>query len=305
MYVIFGATGRVGRATIAALRDARQPVRAVLHDERQRGEFEALGCEVVAANLLEARDIARAIEGADAVQMLCPVPHGDRDPAVTMERGIDAAAVALQANPPKLLLALSDYGAELQDGTGITGLFHTLEQRFRAIDTHLILLRSAEHMHNWARVVPAALATGNLPSLHHPLTRPFPTVAAQDVGALAGRLLLEHGAAAATLNEAERRVDIVSIEGPQRVSANDIASAFATALARDVAAFALPRDQWLATLQRAGLSQPHAQLIVDLYDAQNLGRIDVEPDAGSRAFGTTTIAQAFGALAPALLAAAR
>ncbi len=44
---------------------------------------------------------------------------------------------------------------------------------------------------NWARVLPVALAKGVLPSLHHPPDKRFPTVAAQDVGALAAQLLMD------------------------------------------------------------------------------------------------------------------
>ena len=65
-----------------------------------------------------------------------------------------------------------------------------------------------------------------------------------------------------------------------------------------VAARALPRDAWTATLLRAGLSDGHAQLIVDLYDAHNAGHIDVEAGAGEQRFGTTELAQVFAAIVP-------
>jgi hypothetical protein len=37
-------------------------------------------------------------------------------------------------------------------------------------------------------------------------------------------------------------------------------------------------------LRRAGLSEQHARLIADRYDAHNAGRIDVDPEAGERRF---------------------
>src|SRR5260221_1236094 len=74
-----------------------------------------------------------------------------------------------------------------------------------------MLLRSAEHMENWARVTSVALSTGVLPSLHHPLTKLFPAVAAQDVGAAAAALLLAGAPASASR--------VVNIEGPQRICA--------------------------------------------------------------------------------------
>ncbi|WP_133645390.1 NAD(P)H-binding protein [Paraburkholderia flava] len=296
MYIIFGANGQVGRASITALRRAGQPVRAVLreqHDARQREFFEQSGCDVAFADLRDARAIGEALRDATAVQMLCPLPNDDPHPARTMRETIAAAVDALSAHRPPLVLALSDYGAELEHGTGITMLFHELEARLKPLagpDTHLILLRASEHMHNWARVVPAAIATNRLPSLHHPLTKRFPTVAAQDVGTLAAELM--------TTPRDARSLRTVSIEGPRRLDARDVAHALSTALGRPIDALELPRDTWTPTLKHAGLSDEHAQLIVDLYDAHNAGRIDVERDATERYFGATDLADVFATLVP-------
>lgn len=293
MYVIFGASGNVGRASIAALRRAGNPVRAVVRHAQQGEPFAQLGCSVALADLTDSVSIAQALRGATAVQMLCPVPQGDPHPERTMRSMIDAAMVALSAHPPAALLALSDYGAQIEKGTGITMLFHYLETQLKPLvgsRTRLTLLRSAEHMQNWSRVMPAALATGQLPSLHHPLDKSFPTVAAQDVGALAAELLMDHPTSAP--------LRIVSVEGPRRVDAHEVASVLSKVSGHPVAARALPRDAWTATLLRAGLSDGHAQLIVDLYDAHNAGHIDVEAGAGEQRFGTTELAQVFAAIVP-------
>ncbi|CAM2198154.1 NAD(P)H dehydrogenase (quinone) [Paraburkholderia kururiensis] len=281
MFVIFGASGNVGRATVTALRESGRRVRAVVRDRRHAPSLEALGCEVMTVDLNDRESVERAIRGAQAVQMLCPVPDGAHDPAATMRDMIDVSAAALRAQPPTRVLVLSDYGAERDENTGITRLFHYLEQQVKPLTSNLILLRSAEHMENWARVLPAARAAGVLPSLHHPLTKCFPTVAARDVG-LAAAALLQDEAPTPTSR-------VVSIEGPRRVSAWDVASALGDVLDRTIEAHALPREEWAAVLQRAGLSARHTQLIVDLYDAHNLGRIDVEAGATERRFGTTTI----------------
>lgn len=289
MFVIFGASGNVGLSTVTALRNAGHSVRAVLRDARHRERFVQLGCDVVIADLTDANAIAAAIDGARAVQMLCPVPAADPDPAATMTRTIDAATAALAANPPPALLALSDYGAELAGNTGITRLFHDLEERLKTIPTRLTLLRSAEHLQNWARVLPVALGTGVLPSFHHPVGKVFPTVWAPDVGVVAARLLLD-------APEGGRGPRIVSVEGPRRVSVTAIAETLGAAAGRAIVVHELPRDTWSATLLRAGLSERHAQLIVDLYDVHNAGRIDVEAGVSERVYGTTTLEEALAVL---------
>ncbi len=289
VFVIFGASGNVGLSTVTTLRQAGHPVRAVLRDARHRERFAQLGCDVAIADLTDARAVAAAIDGAQAVQMLCPVPIADSDPAATMARTIDIVTGALAAHPPPALLALSDYGAERDGNTGITRLFHYLEERLKTVPTQLTLLRSAEHLQNWTRVLPVALGTGVLPSFHHPVDKLFPTVWAPDVGVAAARLLLDR-------TEAGNGPRIVSIEGPRRVSVREIADTLAAKANREIVARELPRDAWTATLLRAGLSERHAQLIVDLYDVHNAGQIDVEAGVSARVYGTTTPAEALAAL---------
>ena len=289
MFVIFGAAGNVGRVSAAALRRAGREVRAVVRDGKQGAVLAEIGCEIAVADLLDPISVARAIEGAHAVQLLCPVPHTDADPANTMRRMIDVSADALRANPPQRVLALSDYGAEHASGTGITTLFHTLETQLAPIASQLTFLRAAEHMHNWARVLPIALAKCVLPSLHHPLSKLFPTVAAQDVGLLAAELLLDD-------RPPKVSPRVVSIEGETRVSALDVARTLGELAHRQIAAYEVPRSEWATMLQGAGLGENHARLITDLYDAHNAGRIDVETEISERRFGATPLAGVFASI---------
>ncbi|HTR09531.1 MAG TPA: NmrA family NAD(P)-binding protein [Paraburkholderia sp.] len=288
MFVIFGASGKAGRATAAALRCAGQPVRAVVRDARHGASLAEMGCEIALADLTEPASVAAAIRGARAVQLLCPVPINDKHPESMMRKMIDVALDALRENPPAALLAISDYGAELPLNTGITRLFHHLEQRLKVVATRLTLLRSAEHMQNWAAFIPAALASGVLPSLHLPLERRFPTVAAQDVGIASAALLLD-----APRSGAPR---IVSLEGPQRVSVNEIAATLSEVSGRAITPYALPRESWTPTLLKAGLSDEHARLITDLYDVHNTGKIDVEAERSERRFGVTRLREVFASI---------
>ncbi|CAG4893215.1 NmrA family NAD(P)-binding protein [Paraburkholderia gardini] len=288
MFVIFGATGHAGRLTATRLREAGLPVRAVVRRADQAKELKATGCEIAFADLMDLASVTKAIEGAQAVQMICPVPSGHADPEHAMHTMIDVAAQALRANPPQHVLAISDYGAELDMNTGITRLFHYLERQLSASVPRLTLLRSAEHMQNWSRAIPVALATGMLPGLHHPLTKRFPSVAAQDVGALAATLLREGPPVTATR--------IVSIEAMVRVSPMDVARVIQQEAGREIVARELPRNQWFSVLTRGGLSAKHANLIVDLYDAHNAGHIDIEANVTGRRFGTTALADVLAPL---------
>ena len=114
MFVILGATGKVGRSTIKQLRSQGAPVRAVVRKSSDADDLSALGCEIQAADLNEAAAIKIAIKGADAVQVICPVQAQAEDAAGAMGETIDAIVSALTEIQPAKVLAISDYGAQVR-----------------------------------------------------------------------------------------------------------------------------------------------------------------------------------------------
>ena len=283
MHVILGATGKIGRTTITALRKAGAPVRAVLHNPSQAQAFSDLGCEIAVADLHDREALAAAINGASAVQVICPVDIRAEHAHSRMQQLIDSLGEALAEARPELVLAISDYGAEHSSGTGVTLIFNLLEAQLRKLDSRLIFLRSAEHMENWARLAKAAAESGRLPSFYHPLTKLLPTVSAFDVGSIAAELFLENG---------DAKLRIVHAEGPKRYTPNDIAAAIGLLAGRDVVAQPVPETQWQAVLVRAGLSEDYARLLVELYIAHNAGRIDAESGVGEIWRGKTELVDA-------------
>jgi NAD(P)H dehydrogenase (quinone) len=184
---------------------------------------------------------------------------------------IESICAALEHTEPDYVVAISDYGAEVPQGTGITMLFRFLEERLRRVRADVTFVRSAEHMQNWARQVPTALKTGTLATLHHPVTKQFPTVSAPDVGLVAADLLLEPA------------TRVVYVEGPRRYSAQDVAEAIGVQVAE------LPQAEWVPTLTRGGISQSYAELVAELFVAHNAGRIDVEDGVTDVRRGTTEL----------------
>ncbi|TBC87977.1 NmrA family transcriptional regulator (plasmid) [Rhizobium leguminosarum] len=285
MFVIFGATGKVGKATITRLRAAGSPVRAVLRNPAKAAPLAALGCEIAMAEVGDADAMAVAMRDATAVQLICPIDPRTADASRHMLQSIERMAEAIDAARPPRVLAISDYGAHLTIDTGITSLFRAMEERFRQCSTRMVFLRSAEHMENWARYLKIAGETGIMPSMHLPLSRPFPTVSAADIGDMAANLLLvdeDHGPLPR----------IIYGEGPREYTALEIAAALGRLLTRSVVARELPRADWLATLMRAGLSHNYADLIVRLGDVHNRGLIGAEAGVGEIRRGSTEFSTA-------------
>jgi uncharacterized protein YbjT (DUF2867 family) len=267
---VLGATGKIGRATLSRLRQQRVPVRAVVRQSAKATDLGS-GVDIAVADLADTRAVRVAIDGAETVQVICPTNPRAANASGEMVRMIESICAALEHTEPDYVVAISDYGADVPQGTGITMLFRFLEERLRRVRADVTFVRSAEHMQNWARQVPAALKTGTLATLHHPVTKQFPTVSASDVGLVAADLLLEPA------------TRVVYVEGPRRYSAQDVAEAIGVQVTE------LPQGEWVPTLTRGGISQSYAELVAELFVAHNAGRIDVEDGVTDVRRGTTEL----------------
>jgi uncharacterized protein YbjT (DUF2867 family) len=255
----------------------------VVRESSNTADLLALGCQIAVADLHDADAVGKAIEGTTAVQVICPVNPRAKAAATDMKNIIDAIAGALTATRPERILAISDYGAQVDSETGITMIFHYLEARLSTVPGALIFLRSAEHMQNWARVLKLALETGVLPSFHHPVSKIFPTISAPDLGGIAVELLQQKLAGSSPY--------IVHAEGPRRYSALDVAATLSEILGRQIVAKELPQDNWIPALTRAGADESYAELIRELFVCHNAGLIDVEP-GGEVRLGKTELREA-------------
>ncbi len=252
------------------------PVKAILRDAAKAAQLGAIGCEIALADLQDPEALARAIGAADAVQIILPVAPEEKD----MRRSAESLVEALSLARPKRVLAISDYGAHVADDIGMPTLFRDFEARLGDLDLPRVILRSAEHMHNWARVAPIALASGNLPSFQDPVEREMPTIAAGDLGRIAADLLLRAAEG------------VVHAEGPRRYSASDVAAALSQLSGRPIQAQAVPRAHWRATFERS-VPASLAALLIKANDAKNKGGlVDIEPNTGEVRYGTTELIDA-------------
>ena len=292
VFAIIGAAGKVGYATSVALRKAGMPVRAILRDPTKAVELKDIGCEIAVADLHDSAALAKVIGNADAVQVIIPPTPRAEDPAEDMRRAIESVIAALEEVRPKRVLVISDYGAHVDHDIGMPTIFHAFEERLRQLDGHKLFLRSAEHMQNWGRVVPIAMASGSLPTFHDPADILLPTISAPDVGLIAADLLLRP--------VGDKEVEIVHAEGPRRYSAEDVATALSELLGRTINVGIIPRSRWKETFEM-GMNASLAELLIKANDAQNKGGlVDVEPKADKVKYGRTELIDAMRPLIPPL-----
>ena len=245
MYAITGITGKVGGALARTLLAAGQPVRAVVRDASRARSWAERGCEVVTADMDDAASLTAAFEGTQGVFIL-PPSEFDPSPEFPEARAvIDAVRGALLSAAPGKVVCLSTIGAQATE-TNLLTQRTLMEQALRDLPMPVAFLRPGWFMENAAWDVAPARDKGMIPSFLQPLDKAVPMVATADVGRVAAQLLLQTW----------RGVRVVELEGPQRVSPNDLAEAFAQVLGRPVGAEVVPRETWDALFRSQGMKEP-------------------------------------------------
>ena len=289
MYAITGITGQVGGACARALLAARLPVRAVLHAASKGAVWAERGCAVAIAEMNDAGALTAAFTGAEGVFVLIP-PIFDPAPGFPEARAIVAALrQALDVARPAKIVCLSTIGAQATQPSLLNQL-GIMEQVLGQLPLPAAFLRAGWFMENAAFDVAAARETGVIPGYLQPLDKPVPMVATADIGRVAAALLQDHWSG--------RR--IVELEGPRRITPNDIALAFSKVLGKPVRAELVPRERWEALFTSQGMKNPMPR--IQMLDGFNEGWIEFEGGEAGSVKGTVELEEVLKGLVARALA---
>jgi NAD(P)H dehydrogenase (quinone) len=282
MFAVTGITGQVGGEVARNLLAAHQNVRAVVRDVDKGQAWRERGCQLVSADINNAAALADAFKDVDGVFLLVP-PNFDPSPDFREAQEVASTLTeALDAARPGKVVYLSTIGAQATRSNLLTQ--HTIiEQALRKLSMRITFLRPGWFMENSRWDVPPA-KNGTIYSFLQPLDKPVPMVATADIGSVAADLLQETW-------DGHR---VVELEGPERISPNQIAATFADLLRRPVKIEAVPRETWESLFRSQGMKNPEPR--IQMLDGFNEGWIDFEgKEAGSRK-GKVALETVLGAL---------
>lgn len=270
MFAITGITGKVGGEVARNLLAGNQPVRAVVRDLRKGEVWARLGCGLACADINDAGALASAFKGAEGVFVLVP---SNFDPSPDFHEARTAAATltsALAAARPGRVVYLSTIGAQATQSNLLTQ--HTIiEQVLGELPIPITFLRPGWFMENCSWDVASASNDGVISSFLQPIDKPVPMVATADIGRVAAELLQETW-------KAHR---VVELEGPRRVTPNEIATTFSDVLGRPVRMEPVPRETWESLFRSQGMKNPTPR--INMLDGFNEGWIEFESgEASSR-----------------------
>jgi uncharacterized protein YbjT (DUF2867 family) len=275
MIAITGITGRIGGQLASHLLERGAGVRGVVRNPDKGEEWKKRGCQVVVAQPTDVGALTTAFKGAEAVFIL-QAPVFDPQPgfAEAYAAMISHRDAVRAANVARVLY-LSTVGAQARQTNLLSQ--HTIgEGIFSELSVPVTFLRPAWFLENAAWDIPSAREAGVMHSFLNPLDRALPMVSVRDISQLAADLILEKW-------EGKR---VVELEGPGRVSSQDLARALAQALGRTVDVQAIPRESWEGLFVSQGMINPYPR--IRMLDGFNEGWIDFEGKENEIRKGKTT-----------------
>jgi len=283
MYAITGITGKVGGEVASHLIANGQSVRAVLRDRAKAADWAAKGCDVAIADMENAEQLAAAFSSTEGVFILPPSDFDPEPGYPEAKRVIDQVTRALMAARPQRVVCLSTIGADAPHDNLLTQRT-LMEQSLSAIGLPVTFLRPGWFMENALWDVASARDEGVVRSFLQPADKAFPMVATKDVGRLAADLLRQHWTG----------TRIVELEGPVRVSADDLAQAFAEVLGRPVRIEIVSRESWEGLFRAQGMKNPQPR--IRMLDGFNEGWIEFPDQGRSAVKGDTPLLDVITAL---------
>jgi NAD(P)H dehydrogenase (quinone) len=276
-FAVTGITGQVGGVVARALLAAGHAVRAVVRSAEKGNVWAKQGCEVALAEMNDAKALQAAFGGADGVFILLPSNFAPSKGFPEATAIVAQVSQALEAAHPGAVVCLSTIGAQASQTNLLTQL-QIMEQALGRLPMPVAFLRAAWFMENAAWDVEPAMKTGIVQSFLQPLDKPFPMVATADVGRVAAELLQERW----------NGRKVVEVEGPRRVTPNDVAATFSEILGRTVKMEAVPREQWEALFKVQGMADPAPRM--RMLDGFNEGWIEFEGGKAGSIKGAVTLA---------------
>ena len=258
-----GITGQVGGAIADRLLAEGRRVRAIVRDLGKAAVWGERGCEFAVADINDAAALVAGFKDAEGAFVMLP-PIFDPSPGFPEARqAIAAIHDALEQARPDKVVVLSTIGGYLARPNLLNQLY-LLEESLRTLSLPIAFLRPAWFIENSAWDIAPARESGMVPSFLQPLDKPVPMIGTKDIAQVAAGLLMETW-------DGQR---IVQIEGPARISPNDIAAALAHLLHRDVRMEAVPRETWEPAFRAEGMKNPMPRM--QMLDGFNEGWIEFD-----------------------------
>ncbi len=265
MYVVTGASGNSGHVVAEKLLAQGQKVRAIGRNAERLQLLTALGAEPCICDLTDRAALAKAFSGTRGVYAMIPPDLAARDYRAHQDRVTDALAAAIAEARVKYVVTLSSLGADKAEKTGPVVGVHEFEQRLNQIaGVHVLHLRAGYFMENTLAQIGIIKSMGVTAG---PLRAELelPMIATRDIGAAAAQRLLK-------LDFTGKQT--LELQGHRDISMAEAAGIIGRAIGRPHLSYSrMSNPEVRAAFVQMGMSENVADLMLEMADALNLGRM--------------------------------
>lgn len=264
MYVILGASGQVGSAIVDHLLAKKLSVKAVVHHPDKASVIKEKGAEVAIADAIDLNSLIEAFKGGDTLFALTPETGKTEEVLGETKTILENYNKAIHQSSIKKVVGLSSIGAQYSKGTGNLLMSHMLEHAFTDLIIPQIFIRPAYYYSNWLAQLPEVKKNGILPTFY-PTDLTLPMASPMDVASFVADVLVE-----------DSQSKIYEIVGPEKLSSDDVATAFEKILNKEVKAKQIPYKEWNITLQKMGFTPDASKNFIDMTQTVVDGKTDPE-----------------------------
>jgi uncharacterized protein YbjT (DUF2867 family) len=260
---VAGGTGTLGTRLVPRLTGRGHAVRVLTRDPARAAHLVGPGVEVARADVRDARDVAKALDGAGTV---ISAVHGFAGPGgvspASVDRAGNANLIGAAARGGAAFVLVSVVGAAPAHPIGLFRAKHAAEQTLRVSGAPWTIVRATAFMETWAMIMGPALQASGKILVFGRGDNPVNFVSATDVAAL-----VELAATDPAL-----RGQVLQLGGPDNLTFNQVAAllqdvAGRTGKVRHISRLALQTIAPLARAIKPALGrQARAALAMDTID---------------------------------------
>ncbi|MDB5106472.1 MAG: azoB [Fibrobacteres bacterium] len=279
MFVITGATGKVGGGIAEKLLSEGKKVRAIGRNPDKLKALEAKGAEIAVGSMDDAAFLAKNFVGAEGVFAMVPPDMQVEDVHAHYDRFGQAIAKALAESGVRNVIHLSSIGADLAKGNGPIAALHRQEERLNALSgVNVLHLRPGYFMENLYGSIGMIKGMGiNGSAMKGDLK--IPQIATRDIAAYAAKRFLAKDYTGSSVQE---------LQGPRDLSMQEATAAIGKAIGKPELPYVhFPYEDALKGMVGAGLSKSIAENFVEMSKAFNDGIIVRQPRSPSNSTPTT------------------
>ena len=239
------------------------------------------GAKICVGSQDDADYLVRETRDVDALFWVTPPGYGSDDLRAYQNRLAKAAAAAIRTNHIPRVVNLSSIGAQFGSGVGPINGLHDVESLLDEAATNITHLRPGFFFENVLWQLDSIRQWGRI-SLPVAGLRRYPMLCARDIGRLAADRLLSREWIGRSVME---------LRGPVDLSFDEMATALSQVLGRKIVYVQCDPREMRQHLIEAGMSDNAADLMLEMYDAVESGRLQTTQSPSKETTAPTTFAE--------------